>query len=78
MFAVFHATVGTWSARSPVCPLVLAYDIPCFFPSRGPSVCLSVRIRSTFRQIRNDPYLVKSLNLSVKIASEGPLLSKLL
>jgi len=56
----------------------LAYEIPYLSPSRRPSVCLSVRIRSTYRKIRNDPYLVKSLNSSVKIASEGPLLSKLL
>jgi len=71
-----YAGVGSWSARSPVYPLKLAYGIPRFFLSRRPSVCLSVRIRSTNRRIRNDPYPVKSLNLSIKIASEGPLLSK--
>jgi len=43
----FESCVGSWSARSPVCPLILAYEIPRFFLSRRPSVCLSVRIRST-------------------------------
>jgi len=71
-------SVGSWSARSPVCPLNWLTVIPRFSPSRRPSVCLSVRIRSTYRKIRNDPYPVKSLNSSIKIASEGPLLSKLL
>ena len=58
--------VRTFPCLSPK----LAYKIPRFFPSRRPSVCLSVRIRSTYRKIRNDPYPVKSLNLSVKIAAK--------
>ena len=37
--------VGSWSARSPVCPLILAYKIPRFFPF-AKTVCVSVRKNS--------------------------------
>ena len=37
--------VGSWAARSPVCPLILAYEIPCFFPF-AKTVCVSVRKNS--------------------------------
>ena len=38
-------SVGTWSARSPVCPLILAYEIPRFFPF-AKTACVSVRKNS--------------------------------
>ena len=37
--------VGSWSARSPVCPLILAYKIPRSFPF-AKTVCVSVRKNS--------------------------------
>ena len=41
----FASIVGSWSARSPVCPLKLAYNIPRFFPF-AKTVCVSVRKNS--------------------------------
>ena len=42
---IFCTSVGSWAARSPVCPLILAYEIPCFFPF-AKTVCVSVRKNS--------------------------------
>ena len=42
--------VGSWAARSPVCPQILAYNIPCFFLSRRPSVCLSAYLCPIFKK----------------------------
>jgi len=45
MQSVFKSSVGSWAARSPVCPLILAYNIPRFFPF-AKTVCVSVRKNS--------------------------------
>ena len=37
--------VGTWSARSPVCPLILAYENSILLPF-AKTVCVSVRKNS--------------------------------
>jgi len=42
---LFRYIVGSWAARSPVCPLILAYEIPRFFPF-AETVCVSVRKNS--------------------------------
>ena len=42
---LYYTFVGSWSARSPVCPLKLAYNIPRFFPF-AKTVCVSVRKNS--------------------------------
>ena len=47
--------VGSWSARFPVYPLNWLTKIPRFFLSRRPSVCLSVRIRSTISKDKKWP-----------------------
>ena len=43
--AAWATCVGSWAARSPVCPLILAYEIPRFFPF-AKTVCVSVRKNS--------------------------------
>jgi len=44
-YIAIHTSVGSWSARSPVCPIILAYKIPRFFPF-AKTVCVSVRKNS--------------------------------
>jgi len=70
--------VGSWSARSPVCPLnwlakfrasSLREDRLCVCPWE---------FGRRSRRMGGDPYRVKGLGSSVGIAREGPLLSKLL